>query len=611
MGKRDTRSEKLRGMAEQAIKRGQADEAQRYLAQALRKRADDHAALATMAELRLADKDVLQAIFCYAHAIKARANIRSYKERFVDLAGSALAANYSADFASALVACFRTPDLDCTKASRFWWSLVVAEPDFHAAFSLAERRGFEPSNRAFFENLRDFGPLFSPLFLEGLRNLLPFDPLFEEFVTHIRRHLWSDLGVRLTAEKHTTLACALSHYAFATDFILDVTSEERRRIGELRHRIESGEETAGDAASIALLACYEPLHTLTNEQQILERYQSSDSLGSVVKTQIADHFALQNAASRILSLTQIREEVSEKVREQYESFPYPRWKTFAKERLVANWRSWQCSVEAEGPLRGKKARVLVPGCGTGQEAAMVATILSDATVTAFDLSRNSLAYATMRTQALGLDNVVFRQGDILELGQVEERFDYISSTGVLHHLQDPVAGWAALCRLLKPGGLMRLGLYSEAGRRAVAAARDAIGKRNFSSDREGMLSFRRESPKLLDRGILLELAKFRDYYHMSGYRDLLFHVEEHRFDALEIAKVLRQLCLTFERFYLASDALKRYREMFPADRDGTDLENWHEFEQRHPETFRAMYIFWCRKREPASRRSLEASRALQ
>ena len=110
-----------------------------------------------------------------------------------------------------------------------------------------------------------------------------------------------------------------------------------------------------------------------------------------------------------------------------------------------------------------------------------------------------------------------------------------------------------------------------------------------------MLRFRRDSPQILPRETLLKLAKFKDYYITSMYRDFLFHVQEHRFDALRIKDNLKQLGLSFEGFNIAPAALANYRAMFPDDPNGTNLDNWHRFEQENPDTFRHMYAFWCRK----------------
>jgi len=44
-----------------------------------------------------------------------------------------------------------------------------------------------------------------------------------------------------------------------------------------------------------------------------------------------------------------------------------------------------------------------------------------------------------------------------------EHFDYIVSWGTAHHLPDPAAGIAILCRALKPGRILRLGVYGYYG----------------------------------------------------------------------------------------------------------------------------------------------------
>src|SRR5262249_43901792 len=101
-------------------------------------------------------------------------------------------------------------------------------------------------------------------------------------------------------------------------------------------------------------------------------------------------------------------------------------------------------------------------------------------VLAVDLSTSSLAYALRKTRELGVANVVYGQADILELRGLNRQFDLIESMGVLHHLREPLAGWRALVDILRPGGLMRIGLYSELGRRGVVRAREWIAARGYT-----------------------------------------------------------------------------------------------------------------------------------
>ena len=79
------------------------------------------------------------------------------------------------------------------------------------------------------------------------------------------------------------------------------------------------------------------------------------------------------------------------------------------------------------------------------------------------------------------DRIDFAQADIIKLGSIGRTFDVIEPSGVLHHLADPFAGWRVLVSLLRPGGVMVLGLYSEAARGNVMAARIDRGARLWPS----------------------------------------------------------------------------------------------------------------------------------
>src|SRR5262249_61146965 len=119
------------------------------------------------------------------------------------------------------------------------------------------------------------------------------------------------------------------------------------------------------------------------------------------------------------------------------------------------------------------------GCGTGQQSIETAQMYPAARVLAVDLSLSSLAYAQRKTRALGLRNIDYAQADILRLGSLDRTFDLIQSTGVLHHLADPLPGLPVLIKLLRPRGLMNLGFYSEAARQPMVAARKFIAQRGY------------------------------------------------------------------------------------------------------------------------------------
>ena len=85
---------------------------------------------------------------------------------------------------------------------------------------------------------------------------------------------------------------------------------------------------------------------------------------------------------------------------------------------------------------------------------------------------------------------------------------------------------------------------------------------------------------------------------MSGCRDLLFHVQEHRFTLPQIAALIEQLGLTFVGFELTDPgAAARYRGQFPGDPALSNLDNWHRLELDYPYAFARMYQFWVRRKD--------------
>jgi hypothetical protein len=94
-----------------------------------------------------------------------------------------------------------------------------------------------------------------------------------------------------------------------------------------------------------------------------------------------------------------------------------------------------------------------------------------------------------------------------------------------------------------------------------------------------------------------ELIDANDFYSMSGCRDLLFNVMEHRFTIPEIAAFLNDNDLSFVGFEPFADPLVRekFHKQFSGAADEADLDQWHRYEADHPETFWGMYVFTVRK----------------
>jgi len=237
--------------------------------------------------------------------------------------------------------------------------------------------------------------------------------------------------------------------------------------------------------------------------------------------------------------------------------------------------------------------ILIAGCGTGQHSIGTASRFSNCHVTAVDLSLASLAYAQRKSNELCFTNIDYLQADILHLHQMGKEFDIIESAGVLHHMDEPMAGWRVLVNLLKPGGLIKIGLYSELARQHIVEIRKEIASLRLGTSATEMRNFRELSRESETHNVK-QLSTFSDFFSLSEFRDLIFHVQEHRFTLPKIKNCLDELGLKFCGFE-NKDVISNFRELHGKEADIYDLELWHQYEERNPRAFIGMYQFWCQK----------------
>jgi len=145
-----------------------------------------------------------------------------------------------------------------------------------------------------------------------------------------------------------------------------------------------------------------------------------------------------------------------------------------------------------------------------------------------------------------------------------------------------------LVGLLRPGGLMKVALYSELGRRRITQARRLVAGLEVRAARRRLFELPAADPAR-------EVTRLRDFYSASGARDLVLHVQEHRFTPEELARMLDALGLEFLGFEFTDNTLQAYRRRFPEDPKGLSFDRWGEFEREHPDTFASMYQFWVRR----------------
>lgn len=441
-----------------------------------------------------------------------------------------------------------------------------------------------------------------------LRALLDTAPIcdidLERFLTVVRSQALASAidGIGGIAEDDRLIGflCALSRQCFINEYVFDSTAEEERQAKGLRDALSDALSANRHIPVIWLIvvAAYFPLGSLSLSRRLLDG-RWPEPVVAILTQQISEPEEERANSESIPCLTPIAPGVSELVRQQYEESPYPRWIKAAPASTpltIDGYLSRRFRNSTFQPL-GKSGTIdtLIAGCGTGQHSIMTAQRFRDARILAVDLSRTSLAYAKRKTDAIGLLSIEYAQADIMNLGMLDRRFDLIESSGVLHHLADPIAGWRVLISLLRPGGVMQLGFYSELARRHIVAARNLIAIEGIGSKVEDIRRFRQHMMNLEHRSRWEPLLELTDFYSTSSCRDLLFHVEEHRTGLDEINRFISDNDLRFLGFEIDDRVLLNYRRRFPADVAATNLANWEMFERENPDTFIAMYQFWIQK----------------
>jgi SAM-dependent methyltransferase len=446
----------------------------------------------------------------------------------------------------------------------------------------------------------DFSSLISDQFLiEAITHLVLASSRVELFLSQLRKEVFHLALESDFAEILQPIVIAFAEHAELVEYAFQISADEKvilMGIETLLSNIQTEEDTREHLGLLCLYAMYEsPISLKLITDQELGTWPQE--LQSLFKRIYYDRQEERRLATNIPEVGAITNEVSVAVMGQYQQNPYPRWQTvFCAPKKVAYldfYRGLRSTVSNEKKF-SKHLNCLVAGCGTGKQPIGLAINCKDMSIKALDLSLPSISYAQRKAKELGLMNQIdFLQGDILDLDRWQEKFDVIQCSGVLHHMADPQLGLKLLSKRLRKDGILRLGLYSK-------IARDCTGINEARTDSENssLEDIRDLRHRLLSdpsSGNPTSLPEtVRDFFITSECRDLLFHVQEHQYDLIEIKALLERNHLRFLGFNHLSDAISsEFSTAF--DSDVLNLDAWHEFELNNPYIFKGMYQFHCQK----------------
>lgn len=437
----------------------------------------------------------------------------------------------------------------------------------------------------------------TPLFLKIIEVCPIPNIIFEILLRRLRKAFLLHDDLETPNDNYLALQCSLALHCFTNEYIYGEDKEETQKLEQLEKFISDAvsEDRIPPWRHIACIASYRPLNNFHWSRNLTVPAHMANLFIRQVH-HIDYEFSLRGSFPSIGTIT---EDTSLAVKEQYEDSPYPRWVNIGIQQKsmtipdiinLVGIRTLPHELE-----QSSQPQILVAGCGTGQHAIEAAVRYAHAHVTAIDLSVSSLSFALRRTKELNIKNIKYLHGDILDLTSLETEFDVIETTGVLHHMKDPMLGWRILKERLKPKGLMRVGLYSSIARADLSEIKEKMGELEKPITNQKIHDYRN---KILDNAgrEFAKLARYPDFFSTSELRDLLFHVQEHTFTLMDIKKMLRELDLIFCGFETVDEKTK---EVLSADELGLEslysLDAWHNFEQLNPHYFSGMYSFWVQR----------------
>src|SRR5262249_46436801 len=162
----------------------------------------------------------------------------------------------------------------------------------------------------------------NPLLLIVLQSTPVRDVAFERLLTALRASLLHDATAgKPVADSILGFACTLARQCFINEYVFATTLDEETKVDELKRALTDGSPSA---MQIAALAMYTPLYTLLAASALLER-KWNPQIEAVLTQQLREPAQEQKLRDAIPHLTAIEDEVSKRVRQQYEENPYPRW----------------------------------------------------------------------------------------------------------------------------------------------------------------------------------------------------------------------------------------------------------------------------------------------
>jgi SAM-dependent methyltransferase len=193
--------------------------------------------------------------------------------------------------------------------------------------------------------------------------------------------------------------------------------------------------------------------------------------------------------------------------------------------------------------------ILVAGCGTNQ-AAVFAFTNPGAKVVAIDISQSSLDHQRYLKDKHGLGNLDVHLLSVAEVPTLGLDFDLVVSTGVLHHMVDPLAGMKALGKCLRRDGALAVMLYAKYGRIGVELLQSVFHDLGLGQD-EAAVKMVKDTISVLppDHPVHSYLKVARDLQSDAALVDTFLPARERSYTVEECIDLVTSAGLAFQGWF--------------------------------------------------------------
>lgn len=244
------------------------------------------------------------------------------------------------------------------------------------------------------------------------------------------------------------------------------------------------------------------------------------------------------------------------VADQYEKWNYPEPIVDLRSSMKTQWQWFDPKIAHHlfWPDRdyAPKMDILIAGCGTNQ-AAVFAMANRGANVVAIDVSQTSLDHHSFLKKKYELSNLEIHRLPIEDIATLDQDFDLIVSSGVLHHLADPLEGLRSLADVLRPEGVIATMLYATYGRLGVEMLQSVFRDLGLERDEKSIAIVRETLATLgAEHPVMPYLEIAPDLRYDAGLVDTFLHGRDRTYTVDQCIELVEEAGLVFQDWFLKS-----------------------------------------------------------